>query len=151
MPACAGSACSPFASARISDTVARGTEGSNPPPSTGESTLCCIFPPRNVARAEGAVSITSPLRVHTRLSGFQAKTHEGKDREGEVGRGVIAASILRPNTGNFENMTDNIKNSINRVDLAFNGRFYVAFWRGQLIHWKERLDISVLNAMPGNF
>ena len=37
MPARAGSACSPFSSARISDAVARGTEGSNPSPSSEES------------------------------------------------------------------------------------------------------------------
>ena len=36
VPARAGSTCSPFSSARISDTVARGTEASNPALSSGD-------------------------------------------------------------------------------------------------------------------
>jgi hypothetical protein len=31
-------------------------------------------------------------------------------------------------------VTDDIKNPSNRVDLAFNGRFFIAFWRGQLAY-----------------
>jgi hypothetical protein len=34
-------------------------------------------------------------------------------------------------------MTDDIKNPNNRVDLAFNGRGYVAFWRGQLVYTSD--------------
>jgi hypothetical protein len=37
----------------------------------------------------------------------------------------------------FENMTDDIKNPSNRVDLAFNGRGYIAFWRGQLANTSD--------------
>jgi hypothetical protein len=34
-------------------------------------------------------------------------------------------------------MADDIKNSGNREDLAFNGRGYVAFWRGQLAYTSD--------------
>jgi hypothetical protein len=41
------------------------------------------------------------------------------------------------NWWNLKNMTDDIKNPSNRVDLAFNGRFFIAFWRGQLAYTSD--------------
>jgi len=64
VPARAGSACSPFSSARISDTVARGTEGSNPPPSSISELGQIATPVRSSRRP-----IVNPLTLHGQAIG----------------------------------------------------------------------------------